>query len=73
MIGFAVAATVVTLMQYVRLRDARFLPLVAMFALLAVAHSRADWYAARPFHFAAAGAGLVMVAMLSPRHHPPTR
>ena len=73
MIGFTVAATVVSLMQYVRLRDARFLPLVAMFALLAIAHSRADWQSARPFHFAAAGAGLVVVAILSPRHHPPAR
>ncbi len=73
MTGFAVAATVVTLMQYLRLRDPRFLPLLAMFALLAIAHSRPDWSSARPFHFAAGVAGLAMVVVLSPRHHPPAR
>jgi hypothetical protein len=71
MIGLYVAATVVTLIQYVRVREARLLPLLAMFVLLTVGHTRGDWFAARPYHVAAAAAGLVLLAMLSPRHHPP--
>ena len=31
----------------------RLLPLLALFACLAVAHAQADWYAARPWHLAA--------------------
>jgi hypothetical protein len=62
-----VAATVVTLLQWLRVRERRLLPLLALFALLAVAHSRGDWYAARPWHIAAGAAGLVLLAMLSPR------
>ncbi|MFI5183491.1 MAG: hypothetical protein ACHQNV_03765 [Vicinamibacteria bacterium] len=67
--GFFVAATVVTLLQFLRLRDRRLLPLLALFACLALAHAQADWYAARPYHLAAGIAGLVLLFVLSPRHH----
>ena len=68
MAGFFVAATVVTLLQYLRLREWRLLPLLTLFVLLALAHSRETgdpW--ARRFHFAAGGAGLALLAALSPR------
>jgi hypothetical protein len=65
--AFYVAATVVALLQWLRVRDARLLPLLAMFALLSVAHVQGDWYAARPWHVAAGGAGLLLLYVLSPR------
>ena len=67
--GFFVAATVVTLLQFLRLKDRRLLPLLALFGCLALAHGQADWYAARPYHLAAGIAGLVLLLVLSPRHH----
>jgi hypothetical protein len=67
--GFYVAATVVTLLQFLRLKDRRLLPLLAVFACLALAHGQTDWYAARPYHLAAGIAGLVLLLVLSPRHH----
>ena len=70
LVGFFVAATVVTLMQFVRLRDKRLVPLLALFACLAIAHAQADWYAARPWHLAAGVAGLALLFVLSPRSHP---
>ena len=67
-LAFFVAATVVTLLQWLRLREKRLLPLLALFALLAAAqYSQDDWRTARGFHFAAGGAGLVLLVMLSPR------
>jgi hypothetical protein len=68
MVGFFVAATVVTLVQYLRHRDRRMLPLLALFVLLAVAHSRqpSDPWAGR-FHLAAGTAGLALLVMVSPR------
>lgn len=66
--SFFVAATVVTLLQFVRLRHKRTLPLMALFACLAAAHSQADWEVGRFFHFAAGFAGLVLLLVLSPRH-----
>jgi ammonia channel protein AmtB len=66
--GFFVASTVVTLLQFLRLRDWRLVPLLAVFACLALAHGQADWYAARPYHLAAGVAGLVLLLVLSPRH-----
>jgi hypothetical protein len=68
MVGFFVAATVVTLVQYVRVRERRLLPLLALFVLLALAHSREPsdpW--GRRFHLAAGTAGLALLALLSPR------
>ena len=68
MVGFFVAATVVTVAQYLRHHERRMLPLMALFVLLAVAHSReaADPWGGR-FHLAAGTAGLGLLAMLSPR------
>ena len=68
MVGFFVAATVVTLLQYLRIRERRLLPLLALFVLLALAHSREAWDPwGRRFHLAAGTAGLALLAMLSPR------
>ena len=63
-VGFHVAAAVVTLMQFIRLRDRRLLPLLAMFALLAAAHDQSDWFVARRLHFAAGGCALLLLGML---------
>ena len=68
MVGFFVAATVATLVQYLRLREPRLLPLLALFVLLALAHSRQGgdpW--GRRFHLAAGTSGLVLLVLLSPR------
>lgn len=69
MLAFFVAATTVTLLQYLRGRDRKLLPLLALFAFLGLAHSRGEgdrW--GRIFHFAAGGSGLVLLLALSPRH-----
>ena len=68
MVGFFVAATVVTLVQYLRLRDRRLMALMAMFVLLAAAHSRegGDPWGGR-FRLAAGTSGLVLLVLLSPR------
>ena len=71
MVSFFVASTVVTLLQYLRIREARLLPLLALFAMLALAHSRDDWRASRAFHLGAGAAGLALLVMLSPRHSAP--
>jgi hypothetical protein len=68
--GFFVAATVVTILQFLRLRDRRLLPLLAVFACLALAHAQADGYRAWPYHLAAGIAGLVLLFALSPRQRP---
>jgi hypothetical protein len=68
--GFFVASTVVTLLQFLRLRDWRLVPLLGVFACLALAHAQTDWYAARPYHLAAGVAGLVLLLVLSPRQRP---
>lgn len=71
MVGLFVAATVVALMQYLRLRDRRLLPLVALFAFQAQALSREWWDVWKDiFQGAACAAGLVLLLMLSPRHPP---
>ena len=65
MVGFFIAATVVALMQLLRTRDRRVLPLLLLFVCLAQAHSR-DWrdpWRDR-FHFLAGGCGLVLLLML---------
>ncbi len=62
--GFHVAAAVVTLVQYVRVRDRRLLPLMALFALLAAAHDQADWFVARRLHLAAGACGLLLVGLI---------
>jgi hypothetical protein len=70
-VGFFVAATVVALMQLLRTRDWRALPLLLLFLCLAQAHSR-DWrdpWRDR-FHFLAGGCGLALLFVLSPGHKP---
>jgi hypothetical protein len=70
-VGLFIAATVVTLLQYLRLRDRRFLPLVALFAFQAQALSREWWDVWRDvFQAGACAAGLLLGLMLSPRHPP---
>jgi hypothetical protein len=74
MVGLFVGATVVTLIQYLRHRQRRMLPLLALFVLLAAAHSRQAWdpWGAR-LHIAAGAAGLALLPMLSPRRPPERR
>jgi hypothetical protein len=68
MVGFFVAATVVTLVQLFRLHDRRLLALLALFVLLALAHSRPPGDAwGRRYHLAAGTAGLALLVLLSPR------
>jgi len=71
-VGAYVAATVVTLVQYLRSRDRRLLALVLLFAFQAQALSR-EWY---DFwkdvnQTGACAAGLLLVLLLSPRHPRP--
>ena len=74
MLALFVAATVATLRQYLRFRDPRLLPLLALFAFLGLAHSRGEWDRyGRLFHFAAGASGLVLLLALSPRHTVRTR
>ncbi len=69
MVGAYVAATVVTLVQYLRFRDRRLLVLVFLFAFQAQALAR-EWYDfwKDVFQSAACAMALVLVLMLSPRH-----
>ena len=72
-LAFFIAATVVTLIQWLRLRDPRLLALLAMFALIAIGHVHDDdWYAARPWHILGGMAGLALLYLLSPRHPRPS-
>ena len=72
LVAFFVASAVVTTLQFLRLRDRRLLPLAAMFLLLAAGHFRGEWDGwGRLFHFAAGGAGLVTLVVISPRHAAP--
>ena len=68
MVGFFVAASVVTLMQFLRVRDPRVLLLLVLFVCLAGAHSL-DW--SDPWkdrlHLAAGLAGLGLVLVLPAR------
>ena len=74
MVGGFVAATVVTLLQYLRLRDRRLLLLAALFAFQAQALSR-EWYDfwRDVFQSGVCAAGLGLLLALSPRHPPPRR
>ncbi len=73
MVGLYVAATVVTLLQFLRVKDKRLLPLLALFLFLALAFN-CDWrnpWQMR-FHVAAVAAGLAqLLVLLAP--HPPGR
>jgi hypothetical protein len=69
LVAFFVAATVVTVLQYLRLRDRRLLPLAALFVSLAVAHFFGEgdrW--GKLFHFGAGLSGLTLLVAMSPRH-----
>ena len=66
MIGAYVASMVVTLLQYVRLRDRRLLALLALFAFQALALTREWWdYKKEVFQTAACASGLVLLLMLT--------
>ena len=68
MIACLLAATIVTLAQYLRLKDRRLLPMVGLFACLAVSHSQGEWDPwGRAFLFGALGMGLLEVLVLSVR------
>lgn len=69
-VAFFVAASLVTTLQYLRVREKRLLPLLGLFALAALGHSLGDSGWERPFHLASGAAGLALVVMLSPRHPP---
>jgi hypothetical protein len=71
MIGAYVASMVVTLVQYVRLRDRRLLPLLALFAFQALALTRDWWdYKKEVFQTAACASGLVLLLVLTLRRPP---
>jgi hypothetical protein len=62
--GLFLAGAVITLVQFVRLRDRRLLPLAFFLAFLAGAESREPWEAwRRRFQIAALVSGLTLLAM----------
>lgn len=65
MVAFYVAATVVGLLQFLRVRDRRLLPLLGVFALSAAAHAQTDWFVARRYHLAAGVCGLLLLGVLA--------
>ena len=69
MVGGFIAATVVSLLQYLRVRDRRLLLLAAMFACQSQALSR-EWYDVwrDVFQSGVCAAGLWLLLALSPRH-----
>ena len=69
MAGLFIAATVVSLLQYLRVRDKRLLWLAAMFACQSQALSR-EWYDVwrDVFQAAVCAVGLGLLLALSPRH-----
>jgi hypothetical protein len=73
MVGAFMAATVVTLLQFVRVRDRRLLLLAAMFAFQAQALAR-EWTDVwrDVFQIGVCAAGLGLLLALSPRHPHPT-
>ncbi len=72
MIGAYVASMVVTLVQYVRLRDRRLLLLLALFAFQALALTRDWWdYKKEVFQTASCAAGLALLLVLTMRRPAP--
>jgi hypothetical protein len=70
--GAYIASMVVTLVQYVRLRDRRLLPLLALFAFQALALTREWWdYKKEVFQTAACASGLVLLLVLTLRRPTP--
>jgi hypothetical protein len=71
MIGAYIASMVVTVIQYVRLRDWRLLLLLALFAFQALALTRDWWdYRKEVFQTASCAAGLALLLALT-MHRPP--
>jgi len=71
-IGAYIASMVVTLVQYLRLRDRRLLPLLALFAFQALALTRDWWdYKKEVFQTASCAAGLVLLLVLTMRRPAP--
>ena len=71
LVSFFVAATAVTLVQYLRVREPKLVPLLALFSLLGLAHTYEYWEAGfKWLHLLAGAAGLVLMFLVSPRHHP---
>ena len=68
MVGAYIAATIVTLVQYLRIKDRRLLLLMLLFACQAQALSR-EWFDfwRDVFQTAACASGLLLVLILSPR------
>ena len=74
MIGAFVALTVVAVVQFVRVRDRRLLPVMAMAAFQALALSRESWDTWKDIsQGAVCVAGLVLVFMLSTPSAPPAK
>ena len=63
MSGFYVAAAVVTLMHWLRMKDPRLLPLLGVFTMMAAAHSFEWWH---PWHYAFEIAAIVSGLTLLP-------
>ena len=64
--GLFVAATVVVLVQFARLRDRRLVPLALLMAFLAGAETREEWDPwRRRFQAGALVCGLTLLALLS--------
>jgi peptidoglycan/LPS O-acetylase OafA/YrhL len=70
-VSFFVAGAVVTLVQLVRVREPKLLAILAVFLCLGLAHTYEYWEAwFQRFHLLAGAAALVLVFLVSPRHHP---
>ena len=69
MAALFVAGAVVTVAQFLRLRDRRLLPLAFLLAFLAGAEARPPWEPwRRRFQIGALASGLALLAMLSIEH-----
>ena len=66
MTPFFVAAAVVVLVHFARVRDRRILPLAAAFALLGLAEITDAWWDRRWLQAGAIVAGLSLLALLRP-------
>jgi hypothetical protein len=67
-----IASAVVALVQYLRLRLRRLIPLMILYLLLAIGESLEGWDWRRPWvHVLAAVAGFVLLVAVSPRHQHP--
>lgn len=73
-VSFFVAATAVTLVQFLRVREPKLVPLLVLFGLLGLAHTHEYWESSfKWLHLLAGTAGLVLMYLVSPRHQPRSR